>query len=130
VRYFVFDRFSVGVDARYWAYDYYPFRPGSSSPIGSISGTRDVFGIGPGADYHFLLSEKWDAFVGASAVRVPSAMQTLVSPEIGLKYFISNGHAIGVNYEAPQSVGPNNFSGPAPGFAKSQELMLDLALFL
>jgi len=94
-RYFVFDGANLGLEARFWPSGAYPLSQGSGSAIAT----------GIDGQIYFINRTRLGAYVGGALLWAPSHAQLVLSPEVGVRYFITRKIAIGASYEILTDLG-------------------------
>ena len=94
-RYFVFDGANLGLEARFW--------PSGSYPLSQESGSAVATGID--GQIYFVNRARLGAYVGGALLWAPSHTQLILSPEVGVRYFITKKVAIGASYEILTDLG-------------------------
>lgn len=121
VRYFVFSGANLGVEARYW--------PSGSYPLSQ--GTGGVVATGANGQIYFVNQSRLGAYVGGALLWAPAHTQLILSPEVGVRYFITQKIAIGASYEIVTDLGSFLLSiEPTPTSGSTQSAGLSLAFEL
>lgn len=119
VRYFLFDGADLGLEARYW--------PSGSYPLSSD--TSSVFAGGVNGRMFFVNQSRLGAYVGGAMLWVPAHTQFVLSPEVGIRYFVSKNIAMGAFYEIVTDLGSYLLSlQPTASSVSTQSLGLNIAL--
>jgi hypothetical protein len=121
-RRFVNETLSLGADIRYW--------PSGSYPLGDDAGTG-TWGAGGVGQLYLFRNNYLGAYLGTSLLWVPTGNQFDVSPEAGIKAFVSQRIAIGLAYWMLADIRTYAISFEPPANGKSrQSLGLELSVYL